>query len=97
MTFFCFRHPQENAFAFLVALPLRQMTIRLCRLDLRLPIAFRDFDRVLTTFLLGGHAELKRNKAQLPTCPPNWERRIWVQSAGSSAALMAGSTRARSC
>src|SRR5262252_83849 len=66
MTFFCFCHAQKNAFAFLVALPFRQIAVRLCGLDFRLPIALCDFDRLLRILWLGGHAELKRKKCILP-------------------------------
>src|SRR5438552_13990032 len=66
MTFFCFCHAQKNAFAFFVALPFRQITIRLCGLDFRLPIALCDVNRLVVIFLLGGHAALKRKKCRLP-------------------------------
>src|SRR5215471_16642727 len=66
MTFFCFCHAQKNAFAFLVALPFRQIAVRLCGLDFRLPIALCDFDRLLRILWLDGHAELKRKKCLLP-------------------------------
>src|SRR5437899_10598965 len=66
MTFFCFCHAQKNAFAFLVPLSFRQITIGLCGLDFRLPIALCDFNRLLSLVLLGGHAKLKRKTCRLP-------------------------------
>src|SRR5215469_13799512 len=67
MTFFCFCHAQKNAFAFLVALPLRQITIRSSGLDFRLPIALCDFDRLLRVLSLRRHAAVKPNKERFPT------------------------------
>ena len=67
MTLFRFGHAQKNALAFFIAFALRQIAIRLCSLDFRLPIAFRDFDRLLMIFLLGSHAELKRNEQRFPS------------------------------
>ena len=51
-------------------------------------------------FLLRRHAELKRNEAQFSNLDANWAKAdlgVLLQSAGSSAGLMAGSARARSC
>src|SRR5438093_4386327 len=99
MAIFRFRHAQKYALTFVIAFALCKFAIRLCSLDLRLPIALRDFDRLLTIFLLGGHAGLMRDEQRFPTWPPTVRRRIWSrnQSAGSSAGLMPGPARARSC
>src|SRR5207237_10025715 len=78
---FRFRPAQENAPAFLVVLALGQIPIGVRGLYLRLPVALSDFDRLLSIFGI--------------------TRPIFVahtfQSAGSSAELMGGSTRACSC
>src|SRR5437899_841899 len=78
---FRFGHPQQNAFAFLVSLALGQIAIGLRGLDFRLPVARDHIDRFPSIFRL--------------------TRRIFaahcVQSAGSNAALMGGSTLALSC
>src|SRR5215471_10671705 len=99
MTFLSFGHAQKNAFAFLIALPFRQIAIRLCGLDFLLPVVLCNLDRFLGILLLGGHAELKRNETCFPTCRDRLSKTVrrLLQSAGSSAGLKAGATRARSC
>ena len=81
VAFFRFRHAQENAFAFLVRLARGQIAIGLRGLDFSLPIALDCIDRLLSLL---------------------WGTR-WIfaahniQSAGSNAALIGGSTLALSC
>src|ERR1700741_222114 len=81
MTLFRFGHTQKNAFALFVALALGQIAIGLRGLDFCLPVAPGDFDRLPSIL---------------------WGRRLTfaihnVQSAGSRAALIGGSTFAFSC
>src|SRR5512132_1730403 len=66
MTLFRFCHAQKNAFAFFVALTFREIAVGLRGLDFRLPVASCSIDRLVTIFLLGGHAVLKRKKCRLP-------------------------------
>src|SRR6059058_2319987 len=100
MTLFRICHAQKNAFAFFVALTLREIAVGLRGLDFGLPVAPCNIDRLLMIFLLGGHATLKRKDGRFPMRRTGDRRsliRLRVQSAGSIAALKAGSTRARSC
>src|SRR4029077_7349319 len=64
MTLFRFCHAQKNAFAFFIALTLREIAVGLRGLDLRLPVAPCSIDRLLMIFLLCGHAALKRKELQ---------------------------------
>src|SRR6478672_5859369 len=64
MTLFRFCHAQKNAFAFFVALTLREVAVGLRGLDFRLPVAPCSIDRLLMIFLLRGHAALKRKELQ---------------------------------
>src|SRR5580765_5646847 len=66
MTLFRFRHAQKNAFAFFVALTLREVAVGLRGLDFSLPVAPCSIDRLLMIFLLSGHPALKRKKCRPP-------------------------------
>jgi hypothetical protein len=67
MTLFCFCHAQKNALTFFVALSLREIAVGLRGLDFRLPVAPRNFDRLLMISLLGSHAALKRSQRRFPS------------------------------
>src|SRR5439155_4740403 len=81
MAFFCFRHAQENAPAFLVPLTLGQIAISLRGLDFSLPVALGDFDRLLSILRITRLTFVAHK----------------LQSAGSNAGLIAGSSLALSC
>src|SRR5947208_14993199 len=81
MTLFRFSHAQKNAFALFIPFAFGQIAINLRRLDFCAPISLDHFDRLLSIFSV--------------------IRWIFVfhraQSAGATAALNGGSTRALSC
>ena len=64
MTLFRFCHAQKNAFAYFVALTLREVALGLRSLDFGLPVAPCSIDRLLMIFPLSGHAALKRKDLQ---------------------------------
>src|SRR5262249_1091061 len=100
MPLFCFCHAQENAFAFFVSFTFTEIAVRLRSFDFRLPVAPCSIDRLLMIFLLRAHAALKRSRTRFPSSPAVYADagfRVLFQSAGSIAALKAGSVRARTC
>src|SRR5882724_10980115 len=62
MTLFCFRHAQENALAFLIALTLGQIAIGLRSLNFRLPVARDHGDCFLSILRIACHTRLKRKE-----------------------------------
>src|SRR4029077_9372164 len=66
MTLFRFCHAQKNAFAFFVALTLRQVAVGLRGLDFRLPVPPCSIDRLLMISLLRSHASLELKEGRFP-------------------------------
>src|SRR6266567_8792246 len=61
---FRFSHAQENGFALLVVLALRQIAIGLRGLDFRLPVACDDLDCFVSILRVACHTRLKRKELQ---------------------------------
>ena len=87
VAFFRFRHAQKDAFAFLVPLALGEIAIGLRGLDFSLPVAPDHPDRLLCS----------RRLSELSIFRITRWIFAHIQSAGSNAALIGGSTLALSC